>query len=59
MEWLDNLPAWVTQVTLLITAMTGLTALLPNKAANRFMQAVLDVLNVLAGNILRNKNRPD
>ncbi len=59
MDWINDLPEWVTQITLLVTALTGVTALLPNKSANRFFQGVYNMLNVLAGNVLRNKNRED
>ena len=43
-------------VTGMVTAATGITAVLPSKAPNVFLNDVLRVLNVLAGNVFKNKN---
>ncbi len=47
---------WIAAITGLITGATALTILTPNKVDNMILNAVLKVLNVLAGNIGKNKN---
>lgn len=38
---------------------TGLSAVLPNSSNNKFIQFLLDTLNILAGNVHRNRNECD
>tara|TARA_R100000808_G_scaffold1066_5_gene5084 strand:+ start:867 stop:1061 length:195 start_codon:yes stop_codon:yes gene_type:complete len=49
-------PAWVSAVTALVTAATAITALTPTKADDAAVNFVLKILNLLAGNIGKNKN---
>ncbi len=53
---LEGVPAWVTALTGLVTAATAVTALTPSKSDDRFLNALLAVLNVIAGNVGRNRN---
>ena len=56
---LDAMPAWVTAILAVVTAATGITALTPTKTDDKWLAAILRVLNVLAGNVGRNKNADD
>lgn len=59
MQFIDALPAWLVAITTVVTAATAITALTPTKADDRILSAVLRVLNVLAGNVGRNRNADD
>ena len=50
------LPDWLVAITSVVTAATAVTALTPSKADDRVLNAILKVLNFLAGNIGKNKN---
>ncbi len=58
-DFLKELPVWVTAITALVTAATGITALTPTKVDDKFFGFVLKVLNFLAGNVFKNKNADD
>jgi hypothetical protein len=47
---------WVLAVTGVISAATAITAITPTKADDKIINAVLTVLNLLAGNVGKNKN---
>ena len=55
-ELFNTLPIWVHAVTGVITAATAITALTPTKTDDKIVNAILKVLNVLAGNVFKNKN---
>jgi len=55
-EIASKIPDWLVAVTTLVTAATAITALTPTKTDDRIVNAVLKVLNFLAGNFGRNKN---
>lgn len=57
MEWLESYPAWLAAITTVVTAATGITAITPTKTDDAFLNAVLRVLNILAGNVLKNRNK--
>lgn len=56
LSYTDQLPAWLTAVTTLVTGATAVTALTPSKTDNKIIDVVLKVLNFLAGNFFMNKN---
>lgn len=55
----ESLPAWLVAVTTVVTAATAITALTPTKTDDKILNAVLRILNVLAGNVGKNKNKDD
>jgi len=46
-------------VTGVVTAATAITALTPTKVDNKILGGILKVLNLVAGNVLKNKNKDD
>ena len=56
---LDAAPAWLTAITGIVTAATAITALTPSTADDKVLNTVLRVLNLLAGNVGKNKNADD
>ncbi len=52
----DLFADWLGAITAVVTAATGITMLTPTKTDNAIINAVLQLLNILAGNILKNKN---
>jgi hypothetical protein len=55
-EILEAAPVWLTAITGVVTAATAITALTPSKSDDEIINKVLRVLNILAGNFLKNKN---
>ena len=55
----EAFPAWLAAVTSVVTAATAITALTPTKADDQWVSMILRVLNVLAGNVGKNKNADD
>lgn len=56
---IDSMPAWISAITALVTAATGITALTPTKSDDKVIGMLLKVLNVVAGNVGKNKNADD
>ena len=52
----DTFPAWLTAITSLISAATAITALTPTKVDDKYVSIALRVLNVVAGNVGKNRN---
>lgn len=52
----DAFPAWLTAITALVSAATAITALTPTKADDKWAAIALRVLNVVAGNVGKNRN---
>ena len=55
----EAFPAWLTAITTLVTAATAITALTPTQADDKVVAVALKVLNVLAGNVGKNRNADD
>lgn len=56
---LADAPVWIHAITGIVTAATAVTALTPTKTDNKIVDAILRVLNLIAGNVLKNKNADD
>ena len=59
LELFEAFPAWLTAITTLVTAATAITALTPTKTDDKYISLVLRVLNILAGNVTKNRNADD
>jgi len=55
--WFGDIPAWITALTTVVTAATAITAITPSKVDDRIIGKVLWFLNIVAGNIIKNKNK--
>ena len=55
-ELLNSAPAWLVAITSVVTAATAITALTPTKADDKVINFILGILNLLAGNLGKNKN---
>lgn len=51
-----DMGAWVSVITIVVTAANGITMIFPSTANNAFLNAVLKILNFLAVNVLKNRN---
>ena len=58
-EFFSNYPVWITAALTIVTAATAITALTPTKTDDKVVNVILKVLNVLAGNVKKNKNEDD
>ena len=56
-SYMDTFPAWVNAITGLVTAATAITILTPTKSDDKVVSFILDILNILAGNFGKNKNK--
>lgn len=55
----DALPAWIHALTAVTSAATLVTALTPTRHDDAAVDTVLRILNLLAGNVGRNRNADD
>ena len=55
-EIIEAAPVWLTAITGVVTAATAVTALTPSKSDDKVIGKILWVLNLLAGNVGKNKN---
>lgn len=56
-NYFDQLPAWVNAIAGVVTAATAVTILTPTKSDDKVINFILAVLNTLAGNIGKNRNK--
>ena len=56
---IEAAPVWLTAITGVVTAATAITALTPSRSDDEIIDTVLRVLNVLAGNVGKNRNADD
>jgi len=59
LDFFEAFPAWLTAITSVVTAATAITALTPTKTDDKYISILLRGLNVLAGNVAKNKNADD
>lgn len=55
----ENYEVWLAAITGVVTAATAITAITPTRSDDVIIGKVLWVLNLLAGNIGRNRNADD
>jgi len=55
----DAMPAWIAALMSVVTAATAITALTPSRSGDIWLDRILQVLNVLAGNVGMNRNADD
>jgi hypothetical protein len=55
--WVSSWPSYVHAVFGIVSAATALTALTPTKVDDRVVSWLLTALNILAGNVLKNRNK--
>ncbi len=56
-DFINALPVWLVAITAVVTACTAITAITPTKTDDKIINKVLKVLNFLAGNFGKNKNK--
>ena len=56
---LTDFGPWIVALTGLVTAATAVTALTPTKWDDRAVNVIFRVLNILAGNVGKNRNADD
>jgi hypothetical protein len=56
---LEVAPAWLAAITGVVTACTAITALTPTRSDDEVLDKVLRLLNILAGNVGKNRNADD
>ena len=55
--WVSSWPSYVHAVFGIVSAATALTALTPTKVDDRVLSRLRTALNILAGNVLKNRNK--
>lgn len=56
-ELLEAAPAWLIAITGVITAATAITSLTKTTSDDKVLSVILKILNILAGNVLKNENK--
>jgi len=56
-EFINNLPDWLQALSVFVTGATAITAITKSKSDDKYINIVLKVLNFLAGNFAKNKNK--
>jgi hypothetical protein len=56
-EFFAAFPVWLQALITVVTACTAITAITPTETDNKILNAILSVLNLLAGNIGKNENK--
>jgi hypothetical protein len=58
-SWFADIPPWINAITAIVTAATAITMLTPTRVDDRAIDWLLRILNVLSGNVLKNRNADD
>jgi hypothetical protein len=58
-DFFNSFPDWIVAITTVVSACTGITMLTPTKKDDKIVNSILSVLNVLAGNFGKNKNKDE
>lgn len=58
-EFFEAFPVWIAALLTLSMAATAITALTPSKTDDKVLNWIIKILNVLAGNVGKNKNADD
>ena len=53
----SNLPDWLNALTLLVSGATAITLMTPTTADDKWLNKILWLLNILAGNFNKNTNK--
>lgn len=56
---MNALPLWLTLFSLVVTASTVITSMTPTKVDDKIVNTLLKILNILSGNVGKNKNADD
>jgi len=56
---IEQIPTYIGYALTIIGACASLATLTPNKADDRFFQALLNIINVLGANVGKSKNKDD
>lgn len=56
---MQSYPSWLTALTTVVTAATAITSVTPSRTDDKIVDMILRVLNVLSGNVGRNRNADD
>jgi len=59
MAWIELIPGWVAAISVLVVALSGITALTPSKSDDKVVNMILKFMNILALNVGQNKNADD
>lgn len=59
LAFLLGLVDYIAPITAVVTAATAITAITPTKHDDKYIGILLKILNIFAGNLLRNKNKDD
>ena len=57
MGWVTGWPVYIHAIFGIVSAATALTAITPSKADDKIVNMALTVLNVLAANVMKNRNK--
>lgn len=57
LDFLSNAINYIAPVTAVVFAATGITAITPTKSDDKIINYILMVLNFIAGNFLKNRNK--
>lgn len=58
-NFLDNIPMIIQIGTLVVTTATAITMVTPTKVDDKIVARLMRILNILAGNVGKNRNKDD